>query len=71
MTLEEKRALICYTTLNLVSFVCQILFIVIAEIVLEFKFIKLEDTPVTIIKPIFYIEIAIIVVLEIFFIILP
>jgi hypothetical protein len=73
VTLEEKRTLYIYTLLNLLAFIVQVVVLVIAE---SFKNNDnknkiLEDTPVTVIREIFYLEIAIIVLLEILFIILP
>lgn len=72
MTLEEKRTLYIYTILNLLAFVVQVVFIAFAESLQKDKnFIILQDTPVTVIREIFYVEVSLIVLLEIFFIILP
>jgi hypothetical protein len=72
VTLEEKRTLYIYTILNLLSFVLQVVVIAFAEsFQKDDKFIILRDTPVTVIREIFYVEVTMIVLLEIFFIILP
>lgn len=73
MTLEEKRTLYIYTILNLVAFIFQLLVITIAEIFIqnEGQIINLQDTPVTVIREIFYSVIALMLLLELFFVILP
>ena len=46
-------------------------FIIIIEMFQEFKFIIPKDTPVTVIREIFFVEIALIALLELFFVVLP
>lgn len=73
VTLEEKKALTIYTTLNVIAFIIQVIVLTTVQIFKNFDnlFISLIDTPVSITKGIFLSEILLIVVLEILFVILP
>lgn len=73
VTLEEKKALTIYTSLNVIAFVIQVIVLTLVQIFKHFDthFIKLIDTPVSITRGIFLSEILLIVILEILFVILP
>jgi hypothetical protein len=71
VTLEEKRTLYIYTILNFLAFIIQVVAIALAETLKEDSSINLKDTPVTVMREIFYVEIALILLLETFFVILP
>ncbi len=73
VTLEEKKTLTIYTTLNFTAFIVQVIVLALVQIFKNFDtfFIKLVDTPVSVTKNIFLSEILLIVILEILFVIMP
>ena len=73
VTLEEKKTLTIYTILNLTMFIFQVIVVVLISYFKNFDTTlwKLIDTPVSVNKIIFLGEIALIIVLEVLFVILP
>ena len=73
VTLEEKKTLTIYTILNLTMFIFQIIVVALISFFKNFDTTlwKLVDTPVSVNKIIFLGEIALIIVLEVLFVILP
>lgn len=71
VTLEEKKVLLVYTKLNVAAFLIQCFVVLLVEYFEDFSFLKLTDVLLKVDTTILLVEIAIIVLLEIFFIILP
>lgn len=55
VTLEEKRTLIVYTRLNVISFLLQTLVVLVLQYIKGFKFLSLESIPISVIKEIFFV----------------
>ena len=73
VTLEEKKTLTIYTMLNLFVFIGQVLAVAAIQFYKGFDslFFKLVDTPVSVTNGIFLAQVALIILLEILFVILP
>jgi hypothetical protein len=70
VTLEEKKTLTIYTTLNFTAFLIQVIVLFLVQIYKNFD-INIVDTPVSVTYNIFLSEKLLIVFLEVLFVILP